>query len=250
MKKMSASSTVILALSAFSLIFNITGCSTFTEQPLTTTEQIIPTSSWETTPSTQVTTTAATSVPTVPYISPDTVGIYIPAGDGTNARTRITEFVSIRTPKKDIDCFEIFSSQQPRLTGTSFSSMWKQVWAEHEGTEGAKIGFHIAFSLSNGQYISEQLLKPSDSLSFFDYLEIYMYDDIHQTPGVWYTHLEDKDITENTIISSIKLTSGSKISEVGDITLTAFLYQGDQCFDAEGQYLGSVLERISIRTAQ
>lgn len=93
------------------------------------------------------------------------------------------------------------------------------------------------------------MLKPSDALSFFDYLEIYLYDDIHQTPGAWYTHLEDKDMLESTIISSIKLTSGSKISEVGDITLTAFLYQGDQCFDAQGQYFGSVLESITIRAA-
>lgn len=229
----------------------LAGCTTVTSEqaPPVTTQDTTGTTSGISTSVTTQPTTAETTTQAAPSISPDTVGIYIPAGNGTAARTRITEFVSTRTPKKDIDCFEIFASQKATLTGASFSAIWKQAWEEYRHTEGTKIGFHIAFPLTNGQSVSKQLLKPSDALSFFDYLEIYLYDDIHQTPGAWYTHLEDKDMLESTIISSIKLTSGSKISEVGDITLTAFLYQGDQCFDAQGQYFGSVLESITIRAA-
>ena len=73
-----------------------------------------------------------------------------------------------------------------------------------------------------------------------------MYDDVHVTPGVWYTHLEDKDMKEDTIITSIKLTSGSRIAEVGDIVLTAFIYDGADCFDADGIYIGAVSESIMI----
>ena len=90
-------------------------------------------------------------------------------------------------------------------------------------------------------------MKPSDSADFFEYLEIYMYDDIHVTPGVWYTHLEDSDMDDETIISSIKLTSGSKIAEVGDIILTAFIYDGADNFDADGEYIGEVLQSIVIK---
>ena len=53
---------------------------------------------------------------------------------------------------------------------------------------------------------------------------------------------------ESTIISSIKLTSGSKIKEVGDITLTAFIYTGEDCFDDGGNYIGDVFETIAVRT--
>ena len=183
--------------------------------------------------------------PAAPVISPNVVGIYIPATDGTRNRVRITEFSSVRTAKTDIDCFEILASREEICAGKSFAGIWNDAWAQHENTEGPKIGFIIHFSLPGGQYVHTQILKPSDTLDFYEYLEIYLYDDIHQDGG-WYTHLEDKDMTEETIISSIKLTSGSKISQVGDISLTAFLYQGDDCFDSKGEYIGEILETIVI----
>lgn len=183
--------------------------------------------------------------PAAPKISPNVVGIYIPATDGTRNRVRITGFSSVRTPKKDIDCFEILASQEELCTGNSFAGIWNAAWAQHKDTEGTKIGFIIEFSLSGGKKIHAQILKPSDAFGFYEYLEVYMYDDIHQGGG-WYTHLDDKDITEKTTISSIKLTSGSKISEVGDISLTAFFYQGSDCFNEHGDYIGEVLETIVI----
>lgn len=181
-----------------------------------------------------------------PEIHPDTVGIYIPAEDGTRARKRITEFTAKRTAKKDIDCFEILASREDLVKGSSFAGIWNGAWDSHRQTDGAKIGFIIEFSLSGGKNVHAQILKPSDSADFFDYLEVYLYDDIHQTPGVWYTHLEDADMKEETVISSIKLTSGSRIAEVGDIYLTAFIYQGQECFDENGDYCGEVLETICI----
>ena len=55
-----------------------------------------------------------------------------------------------------------------------------------------------------------------------------------------------ENIKEETVISSIKLTAGSKIAQVGDILLTAFIYQGEDCFDADGQYLGDVMYTVEI----
>lgn len=200
-----------------------------------------------TVPATTATTTApAETEPYVPEIHPDIVGIYIPAADGTAARKHITEFIASRTAKKDIDCFEILATRDAMVKGSSFRSIWTGAWDAHGNTENAKIGFRIEFSLDSGEVISAQILKPSDSRSFFDYLEIYLYDDIHQTPGAWYTHLEDRNMKDNTIISSIKLTSGSKIAQVGDIALTAFIYTGPECFDANGSYIGQVAQTILI----
>ena len=181
----------------------------------------------------------------IPEVYPDVVGIYIPADDGTKARVRITEFASSRKAKKDIDCFEVFASTDERVEGKSFRAMWSAVWESHEIRENAKIGFAIEFTCGNN-LVKKTLLKPSDAADFYDYLEIYMYDDINQTPGQRYTHLDDKDMKEETIISSIKLTSGSKIGEVGDIILTAFIYNGDDCFNSKGEYIGTVLETVVI----
>jgi len=201
-------------------------------------------------PATQPTTQPVTTEPavpetTAPEISPDRVGIYIPAADGTKARVLLTEFSASRTAKKDIDCFEVLATDAPRAEGSSFSAIWTEAWNSHPDGEGARIGFHIAFTLTDGTQISQTVRKPSDAKGFYDYLEVYLYDDIH-TGGGWYSHLEDSNINEETVITSIKLTSGSKITEVGDIRLTAFIYNGEACFDADGDYIGEVLQTLVI----
>ena len=197
----------------------------------------------------ETTVPVVTEPPNIPEIYPDVVGIYIPADDGTKTRVQISEFTSVRKAKKDIDCFEIFASTVESVTGKSFRAMWNAVWESHENRDNAKIGFEIEFTCGDN-LVKKTLLKPSDAEEFFDYLEIYMYDDIHQTPGQWYTHLDDDDMKEETIISSIKLTSGSKIAEVGDIILTAFIYNGEDCFNASGAYIGTVISSVTIKEEQ
>ena len=241
---------VLLIASLLCALF--TGCKTAEEPIVTTTRPTQTTPPATTVPNTPPVTTVPPTTQTEPYIpeiSPNVVGIYIPAANGTAARKHITEFQSVRTAKTDIDCFEILATQVALAEGNSFKSIWNAAWDSYEGSENAKIGFHISFTLSSGETVSKQLLKPGDSASFYDYLEIYMYDDVHVATGVWYTHLEDKDMTEETVITSIKLTSGSKIAQVGDITLTAFIYNGEDCFDAEGNYIGQVFETIVIQNS-
>ena len=183
--------------------------------------------------------------PTAPEISPDQVGIYIPAEDGTKARILLTEFSAPRTAKRDIDCFEVLASHDERVEGSSFKGIWETAWNAHENAAHTKIGFRIAFDLEDGTRVEKTILKPGDAKEFYDYLEVYLYDDIANA-GHWYSHLEDHEITEETVISSIKLTAGSKIAQVGDILLTAFLYTGEDCFDAEGNYIGAVSATILI----
>lgn len=189
--------------------------------------------------------TEATTVPVTVEVKPGVVGLYIPAEDGTKARKLVREFTCKRVAKQDIDCFEVLASQEEYVSGSSFSGMWKQAWETAGAEENSKIGFVIELVLTDGQIIKQTILKPSDAKWFYDYLEVYLYDDIHQNGG-WYTHLEDENIKEETVISSIKLTSGSKIDQVGDITLTAFVYQGEDCFDENGAYIADVLYTVAI----
>lgn len=181
----------------------------------------------------------------LPEINPSVIGLYIPADDGTKDRKLVTEFKAKRTAKKDIDCFEAIASSEERLKGKSFSGIWNDAWNAYSNTAGSKIGYYISFTLKDGTAIEKLLLKPGDGKDFYSYVEIYMYDDIHQTPGVRYSHLEDEDMKQDTIISSIKLTSGSKISQVEDIQLTVFVYS-DERHIRDGVYRGDVSSTILI----
>lgn len=183
----------------------------------------------------------------IPEIYPDQIGIYIPADDGTRSRKLISDFSSIRTVGKDIDCFEAIASREKVLEGASFAEIWNNSWNDYENTENAHIGFRIRMELDNGEIISKTLLKPSDADEFFEYIEVYMYDDINQTPGAWYTHLSDSDINDDTIISSIKLTAGTNVDMVGDIELTVFVYNDMSNFDELGNYLGAVSYAVEIK---
>lgn len=243
------------------VLLGCAGCADRSVNDLDNTAPALPTAEETTIPATTIpeetvpeTTVAEETVPEttvpettealyIPEIYPDAVGLYIPQ-EGSKNRVLVTEFSGSRTPKTDIDCFEVFASDAGLIEGSSFKSMWNQVWNSHEGGENAKIGFHIDLFLDNGEVISKTLLKPSDCDEFFEYLEVYMYDDIHQTG--WYSHLEDKDMGDGTIISSVKLHCGERISEVGDIILTAFIYNGDDCFDSNGNYIGQVSASVYI----
>lgn len=190
------------------------------------------------------TTVVPTTAPYIPVISPDKMGIYIPAEDGTKARKYITEFCAPRTAKTDIDCFEVFASEESRLEGDSFASIWRGAWESFEGWQTAKIGYHLHFTLADGTEISQTIRKPSDASGFFEYLEVYIYDDVHQTG--WYSHLEDGDMKAETVMTSIKLHCGERIDQVGNIELTAFIYNGEDCFDSDGNYIGAVKQTIII----
>ena len=80
----------------------------------------------------------------------------------------------------------------------------------------------------------------------------YLYDDINQVQGEWYSHLLQSEVTDKTRMTSIKFTAGQDIDKVGDtIKLTAFVYNSDDDFDASGNYKGNVSYTVTIKnTAQ
>ena len=76
---------------------------------------------------------------------------------------------------------------------------------------------------------------------------VYLYDDIHQT-GSWYSHIEDNAMNEDTILTTIKITTSTKINNVtSDIYLTVFTYNGEEDFDENGNYRGNSTYTTTIR---
>ena len=151
---------------------------------------------------------------------------------------------------QDISSFEAIASTEQIIAtnGRYFQDLWREYWTGFDNNEDCKIGYYVSFDLKSGENISKTILIPADVEGYKNYIENYLYDDINQVKGQWYSHLLDSEVDENTVISSIKFTAGQDIDKVGDtITLTAFVYYSDEDFDSEGNYVGDVSYTITIK---
>ncbi len=208
----------------------------------------------EPTPVAPVPTAEPTPEPTpevtpAPTPEPDSdipLAIYIPIKNTQNRRI-VNGFGSAWTAKKDIDCFEVLLSEEKEENGSRFFEIFDRLWADHPEAEGHKIGYELQLTMKNGSTHIHVILKPEDVTDdFFPYVECYLYDDIHQN-GAWaYYHLLPTSMKANTLMTSIKLTAGSKIDQVEDIQLTAFLYRDDRDFNDAGRYSGGNSWTIGI----
>lgn len=144
----------------------------------------------------------------------------------------------------DIGSFEVFLTDNNIIDGTSFKDAWNKYYEAYDNIENYKIGFNIKFMLEDGTNYSSNFLEP-DIYRYSDYFYVYLYDDIHQEPGVIYSHLESME--DNTLITSIKLYAVDNIDRVENIILSAFTYNDEDDFDSEGNYRGNSIYVIRIK---
>lgn len=154
--------------------------------------------------------------------------------------TYYTDFIS----NKDIGSFEVFLTDDEVIDGNSFKDTWNKYYNNYEDIDNYKIGYNIKFMLYDGTSFESNILKP-DIFKYGDYFFIYLYDDIHQKDGAYYSHLESME--DNTLITSIKLYAVDGIDKVESIILGAFTYDDDSDFDEEGKYRGNSLYVIRIK---
>lgn len=168
----------------------------------------------------------------------------------TKVREKMTEFVSPWVRGTDISSFEVFATDTDSFSFQTayFDDAFLSYWNTYDGNENCRIGYTVDFDLKNGEKIHKTLLKAGDELSYREYLENYLYDDVHQTKGAWYSHLLPEEMKDTTLMTSIKFTPGERIEEVGDtITCTAFVYNSDEDFDEDGDYIGDVSSTVVIK---
>ena len=177
----------------------------------------------------------------------DTNPIKIALYEGTNGSySRVDTFYSKMEALKDIGLFSIILSQDKKVTGNNIKGLYKDYSSQYENFSNYKIGYHIAFSLKDGTMLSETILKPLtfSKFSFSDYLYVWLYDDINNSG--FYSHIEEDEYNENTVMSSIKLMSAKKSGEINSpIELTVFTYDEDD-FSESGNYIGVSKYKISI----
>ena len=149
---------------------------------------------------------------------------------------------------KDIAVFDICYTDIDVLEEKNIKNNYKLYYNQYENIDNYKTGFYIEFE-SNEQKIEELILDVNKTHAMSPYLYIYIYDDVNQAPNAYYSHLEPKDINENTIFSSIKLflaQEGEKITS--PITLTVFTYDDEEDFDEFNKYRGNSSYTITIET--
>lgn len=147
---------------------------------------------------------------------------------------------------KDINVFDVYYTDIDKVESSSSRISYPKYYNQYENIENYKTGFYITFE-ANNESLDELVLDPSSQYNMNPYLYIYLYDDVNQKKGAYYSHLKMEDINENTIISSIKLFLGEKANLItSPITLTVFTYDGEEDFDEEGLYRGNSSYTIEI----
>lgn len=120
---------------------------------------------------------------------------------------------------------------------TVFSLYLAGAVSENPGSAGKKIGYLLEYTTPEGN-LSNLILRPSDiSDKYWDFIEVYIYDDVNQDVTAWHSHLLDEEINDETLVTSFKITAGERISEVSDMRLTAFLYSPDKADEIDSAYI-------------
>jgi len=161
----------------------------------------------------------------------------------------ISRYDSTWDPAYDINTFEAINSDQQTITYDDYFALHESFWNAVDTQVKYKIGYEISFDV-NGEHKVITILKPDDIANNADlfmgdaendevtgYLGVWVYNDIGQS-GM-YVHLTQADMTEDTLMTSIKLRPTPNSDQISNLKLKTFSYSSDEEFNSAGQYIGT-----------
>ncbi len=170
--------------------------------------------------------------------NPITVGLYMDGKLLTEYNTKIIDGV-------DIGVFDIYFTNESDVGNNSTKYNFNRFYSNYQDIDDYKIGFYISFDAIDGKK-ETTVLGPQNMYDLY-YIYNYLYDDIHQADGAWYSHVEEDEVTDETIYSTIKLYAGGETDKItSPITLTVFTYNDMDDFDEDGYYRGKSKYTITI----
>ena len=143
--------------------------------------------------------------------------------------------------KKDITTFQVFFSNedQVQFSNMKFVEYFYNTFNELNPEKKYKIGFNLSYDLTDGTHISQNIFGPSTTQTNYDYIEVYLYDSYKHRNDSFYSHIEEYEYNEETLMTSIKLTAGSKFNDISSkITLSVFTYDEDDFDEETSEYRG------------
>ena len=143
--------------------------------------------------------------------------------------------------KKDITTYQVFFSNEEEIkySNMKFGEYYYNTFNEVNPEHKYKVGFNLSYTLNDGTKVSQNIFGPSTTQTNYDYIEVYLYDSYKHRKDSFYSHIEENEYNDETNITSIKLTAGSKFNDISSkITLTVFTYDDDD-FDEANEYRGN-----------
>lgn len=176
--------------------------------------------------------------------NPIKLGLFLSDNNYSNKQRLEDIYYSNFISGTDIGSFEVFLTDDEIVNGTNFKDIWNKYYYNYENIDNYKIGFNIKFILNDGTNYNANFLEP-DIYKFSEYFYVYLYDDIHQLDGSYYSHLES--MNDNTLLTSIKIYAVDGIDKVENIILNVFTYDSRDDFDENGNYKGNSIYVIRIK---
>ena len=160
---------------------------------------------------------------------------------------RITKINKTLVPMEDIGIFQIYPSDDNiiNLNG-GFGNSFYNEWMKYNTNNNLKIGFNIKFS-TDTEDISYNIFNPSNCMEKWQYLLNYLYDDYANRGKGFYSHIEENEFNENTLLTSIKLQSSGECDKIkkDKILLTVFTYDTEDDFK-DNEYRGNSSATLTI----
>ncbi|MBR3161793.1 MAG: hypothetical protein IKF19_03590 [Bacilli bacterium] len=160
-------------------------------------------------------------------------------------KKKANEYISPMTLYKDIVSLECYYTEDDSITNGRFKEVFNQYYNNYKDIDNYKIGYYIKFNTTDGEF-SQYIYRPSDVESFFDYIQIYLYDDVHQESN-YYSHVTNEEYNDNTLLTSIKLTASTYIDKVNsEVEVTAFTYKAED-INENKEYIGKSKYKVIIK---
>lgn len=169
--------------------------------------------------------------------NPIIVGLY------ENDIRLVKEYTISKESFKDL-IFGVYYTNEENLESHNQKYNWNKYYSQYSNIDDYKIGFSFKF-YSDQEKIEKTILGP-DTFAFNPYFYIYIYDDINQPDGTFYSHIEVEDLKEDTIFSSIKIYLVEVDKITSPIEFTVFTYNGEEDFDEFNNYRGNSKYTINI----
>ncbi|MCF0141938.1 MAG: hypothetical protein HUJ75_01025 [Parasporobacterium sp.] len=171
----------------------------------------------------------------------------------------VTEYAAPWTTEEDLATFGAYNTDAQTIPIDSEKSSHEDPWWSVDTAVTYKIGYEISFETEEGHQVVT-ILEPKDldnnpllfngdidsTPQIDQYFGVWLYDDINQE-GTWYSHLLQSEVTEDTLITSIKLRPVEKSFQINNMKLKAFSYSDRNVeFDEAGHYIGNYGYEIDI----
>ena len=171
--------------------------------------------------------------------NPIIVGLY-------NNGSLVHDYYSYYKDDYDVANFDVYFTNEEKTGSTNTKNNFNKYYKNYENISNYKIGFNITLK-DNEKEFDETILSPDKTYALSPYIFVYLYDDINQVDGAWYSHVTKDTMKDNTIFSSIKLYMSRDSSKVvSPITLTVFTYDDMDDFDETGHYRGDSYYKVNI----